>query len=306
MARLRFMAVALLALALAGNSVQPGRSAGQKDSGDARDPYYDVPYSRGTTKSAADDRSCEIYSLTKLGHDADLGRWIAQTIPEMIESKSWQQSGGSGVLRYYAPKNILIVNNSADVLKKVNGFLKNLKTSLPKTKHASVATSKKSTHSNVVPADYRAPALMGTSSPLPEPSGYPVPTPVKAPKHLFHFLIRYEGEGIIDDNVVKFMKVQNLVGNGSKPATASASGNCCPVGTTMPYSGGKAEGVPSQGYSPADPLVSSTPPNTLAPSSPAGSPTTVTNSPAVLATSPPVVASPVAEPKKKGDKKEEK
>src|SRR6266849_6810610 len=36
------------------------------------------------------------------------------------------------------------------------------------------------------------------------PGGYPVPIAPQTPKHLFHFIIRYEGEGIIDSNVVNF------------------------------------------------------------------------------------------------------
>jgi hypothetical protein len=239
MARLRFMATALLALALAGNSVQTGRSAGQNDS--RITPMPTAPY-------WADGHSCVSYSLTDMGYDADLGRWISQTIPEMIESKSWQQSGGSGALRYYAPKNILIVSQSDHVQAKVHDFLKKLKTSPPKTNHASDAATKKSSHASVVPADYREPALMRRSNPLPEPSSYPVPAPVKPPKHLFHFLIRYEGEGIIDDNVVKFMKGYVQPSNDQSDKTASL-----PV-----LGGGLGAGL---GKCPApDPLLSAKPP----------------------------------------------
>jgi len=206
MARLRFMAVALLALALTANSTPMGKSQGQNDSTGGRpvpSPEWNAP---AAPIPPASDRSCVIYSLTEMGYDADLGAWIAQTIPEMIEPSSWKEAGGAGVLRYYAPKNILIVNHSAAVRSKVDDFLKKLKTSLPKTNRTSFATSKKSSHAHIVPAEYRAPAPMWTYNPLPQSSSYPVPAPVKAPKHLFHFLIRYEGDGIIDDNVVKFMK----------------------------------------------------------------------------------------------------
>ena len=43
----------------------------------------------------------------------------------------------------------------------------------------------------------------------PQALGYPVAAPLKQPKHLFHFIIRYEGEGLIDANVVKFAKAMN-------------------------------------------------------------------------------------------------
>jgi hypothetical protein len=234
MARLRFMAVALLALALAGNSAQTGRSQGQASSAGTYTQSTAIP---------ADDRSCVIYSLTDRGYDADLGTWIAQILPDMVEPSSWKGSGGTGVLHYYAPKNILIVNNSAAVRSKVDDFLKKLKTSLPKTSRTKFAANKNPSRANVVPAEYRAPAPTRTANPLPEASSYPVPAPVKAPKHLFHFLIRYEGEGIIDDNVVKFMKgyIQaSKDGNSQTPAGQStAQGSPDP---TPPSSGGTMYG----------------------------------------------------------------
>ena len=200
MARLRFLAVALLALVLAGSPTQTGRSAD-----DSRGTFYTAP-TAGTKVSAIDDGPCVIYALSDMGYDSDLGKWIAQTIPQMIEPTTWQGWGGKGVLSYHAPKNILIIKNSAAVHTKVEGFLKDLKKSLLKGSESASAAGKKSPHSSVVPADHRTPALLRTSSPVPETSSYPVPAPVKQPKHLFHFLIRYEGDGIIDDNVVKFMK----------------------------------------------------------------------------------------------------
>jgi hypothetical protein len=44
-----------------------------------------------------------------------------------------------------------------------------------------------------------------------------VPMSPVGPKHLFHFIIRYEGEGIIDANVAKFAKAlsQEAVSNHS-------------------------------------------------------------------------------------------
>ncbi len=203
MARWRFLALALLALtvALVGSSVPTRRSIGQE---------LIVPSAtlKITDVSGADDRSYSIYSLSDMGYDADFGKWIAETIPEVIEPNSWQKSGGPGVLRYNAAKNYLIVSHSAGVQAKVDGFLRKVKTSLPKGTKTNFAANKKSPHAGIVPASYSAPVLLHPSNPVPEASSYPVPAPVKPPKHLFHFLIRYEGEGIIDDNVVKYMKVQ--------------------------------------------------------------------------------------------------
>lgn len=221
MARLRFMAVALLALAFAGNSTQTARTQCQTTKA-ATEPGYISGLQ--PAKPAQDDRSCVIYSLTDMGYDADLGKWIAETIPDVIEPSSWQPQGGSGVLRYYAPKNILMVKQSKSVQSKVDGFLKDLKASMPKPSAAN-STGKRVPAVGVVPADYREPALLRTSGPVSEAQPYPVPAAVKQPKHLFHFIIRYEGEGIIDDNVVKFMKWQ---AQGEKSAPTAPAPVCQP------------------------------------------------------------------------------
>lgn len=281
MARMRFVGVALLALALAGNSTPMGRTqTGKTQTAELKDRYEGTTTVRPRVKSArTDDRSCVIYSLSDLGYDADLGQWIAQTIPEMIEPSSWKESGGAGVLRYYAPKNILTVNQSAAVQSKVEDFLKNLKTSLPKGRQTNFASGQTAPKTNVVPAEYNAPAPLRASNPLPETSSYPVPAPVKAPKHLFHFLIRYEGEGLIDDNVVKFMKGYidaSKDGSSQVPVQATAHGYAAPTGTVVPSS-----------YTTVSPAQLS--PATLSPSSVA--------SPSVT------VEPPVAQPKQSKDKK---
>ncbi len=222
MARLRFLAVALLALCLVGNPTQTGRSAGQSKEVSSASAI-------GTTTSATDDGCRTIYALADMGYDSDLGRWIAATIPEMIEPRSWEQQGGAGVLRYYAPKNILIIKQPAAIQAKVDGFLKELKKSLPKGSESRSAAGKRTPRASIIPAAYQAPEPLRASSPVPEGSSYPVPAPVKPPKHLFHFLIRYEGDGIIDDNVVKFMKSYYQAEQG--PAAAgkgSYAGNVAP------------------------------------------------------------------------------
>jgi hypothetical protein len=262
MARVRFLAVALLALALAGNPTQTGRTQSQNSASSWATP---MSSSSGTTmaKPTQEDQSCVIYSLTDMGYDAALGKWIAQTIPEMIEPSSWQQRGGSGALSYYAPKNILVVNQSKAIQGKVDGFIKELKASMPKASAANT-TGKMPTHTGVVPAEYREPALLRTSNPVPEPSSYPVAPPVKAPKHLFHFIIRYEGEGIIDDNVVKFMKVQGQSDKPAAPApTYAPAAPVCPA-TPPPGVSEAPQALPSPAYgspppSYATPVPSTTP-----------------------------------------------
>lgn len=231
MARLRFLAVALLALCLVGNPTQTGRSAGQSKETINADPFT------GTKTSAADDGSRTVYALADMGYDSDLGRWIAQTIPEMIEPSSWEGQGGAGVLRYYAPKNILIIKQSAAIQAKVDGFLKDLKKSMRKGSEGRSAAAKKTLSYSIVPAAYQPPEPLRPSSPLPETSSYPIPAPVKPPKHLFHFLIRYEGDGIIDDNVVKFMKAYyKAEKDGVAAGKGAYAGNVSPPASTPPGS----------------------------------------------------------------------
>src|SRR5579875_460780 len=163
MARLRFLAVALLALYLVGNPTQTGRSAGQSKEASSASAI-------GTTTSAADDCSRTIYALADMGYDSDLGRWIAATIPEMIEPRSWEGQGGAGVLRYYAPKNILIIKQPAAIQAKVDGFLKELKKSLPKGSESRSAAGKRTPRASIIPAAYQAPEPLRASSPVPEGS----------------------------------------------------------------------------------------------------------------------------------------
>src|SRR5438876_1472191 len=70
----------------------------------------------------------------------------------------------------------------------------------------------------VVPAKHEEPGLLKASNPVPEQHpNYLVPGPVRQPKHLFHFIIRYEGEGIIDPNVVEAIKAQNSQNSSVAP-----------------------------------------------------------------------------------------
>ncbi len=228
MARLRFWSVAVLALALTGNASQTGRT--QLPSMSSSNSTMSIP--NQTTASpagptASSNCSCVIYALSDHGFDADLGKWIAETLKEMVEPRSWQ---GSCSLRYYAPKNILVINNSSAVHAKIDNFLKEVKTKMPKEKTAHTKTTKNPPRDLVVPAAYRQVNLP------PEPSAYPVPAPVKTPKHLFHFLIRYEGEGIIDDNVVKYMKVQNQAEKSEKKSENNSTSG---FGASPPLRGGE-------------------------------------------------------------------
>ncbi len=172
---------------------------------------------------SAEERTCVTYSLAELGNDPDLGRWVAETIPEVIAPGSWKEKG---VLRYYGPKNLLVIYHTPATQEKVAAFLMSVKRSLPPAHdRARVTAQAPAQEAAVVPADFRLTGRVRGSGSFAEQSpSYPVPAPAARPKHLFHFIIRYEGEGIVDDNVVKAIKSQVPGKTGEKASRA-----CCTV-----------------------------------------------------------------------------
>ncbi len=142
--------------------------------------------------------TCKIYSLADLGGDPELCKWIADTIPQVIEPESWRSiNDKKNTLSYYAPTKVLVVYQTPAVQAQVDEFLQNLK--------KAAASSRPKHDPQVVQAQFNPPAPP-QPSPLQYQGSYPVPMPPAQPKHLFHFIIRYEGAGIIDGNVVKFTK----------------------------------------------------------------------------------------------------
>lgn len=170
--------------------------------------------------TSSSEQTYKIYSLDGMGKDAGFGAWIAETIPEVIAAGTWK---GPGAIRYYAPKNILVVSHSPAVQAQVGAFLTDLKKATPIAKTARVAVRKSTARKNrVTPAAYQDPILLSRPpTAVPEAnSSYPVPVQARTPKHLFHFIIRYEGEGIVDDNIVKAMKAYYKGENASQEAKA--------------------------------------------------------------------------------------
>jgi hypothetical protein len=180
----------------------------------------------GTTPTAAEAQTCVIYSLAEFGDEPELAKWIAETIPEVIEPGSWHQPGVAGkkqVLRYFAPKRVLVVYHTPAVHAKVDAFLKDMKKTLPGGHERTTAAK----DPGIIRARYQAPALIPPANSTAEQNGgYPVPASAKPPKHLFHFIIRYEGEGIVDNNVVQFMKAQ---AGANAPPTSAPACAICPV-----------------------------------------------------------------------------
>jgi hypothetical protein len=72
----------------------------------------------------------------------------------------------------------------------------------------------------------------GKAAPLPEATAanrvnYPIPAPAKPPKHLFHFVIRYEGDGLIDQSAVEACK--SCLSQAAKEEATKASNKPAPA-----------------------------------------------------------------------------
>jgi hypothetical protein len=175
--------------------------------------------------------TCKVYSLRDLGDDPNLCQWIAETIPDVIQPGSWKQDGVK--LSYYAPSKILVVNHTSAVHVQVDQFLQNLKKSLPPQ---NVKANRDTRDSGVVPTQF---ALKDPPRPVgpvqTNPASYPVPFPPQAPKHLFHFIIRYEGDGIIDSSVVKFAKALSNASSISTTRDVGPPSLVCPAPMPMPH-----------------------------------------------------------------------
>jgi len=130
MTRLRFGRSTWLALSFAVALLQAGQAHPQGT--------YGVSLELAASTDAG-DRCYKIYSLDEMGDDPGFGAWIASTIPEVIASGTWK---GPGVIRYYAPKNILVVCHTAAVQAKVDAFLKDVKKSQPSENKATAAMRK--------------------------------------------------------------------------------------------------------------------------------------------------------------------
>src|SRR5207249_2723742 len=111
-------------------------------------------------------------------------------------------------LSYYPPTKILVVYHTPAVQAEVAAFLGNIKKALATSSNRSTAKTTKTTElePNLLPASLFVPQTLrgADSEPLTQPPSLAAPGTAR-PKHLFHFIIRYEGDGVIDANVVEFL-----------------------------------------------------------------------------------------------------
>lgn len=230
---------------------------------------------------------CKVYSLADMGDDPNLCKWIADTIPDVIQPGSWVYSGGAfgggeakRTLSYFAPAKILVINHTPAVHAQVDEFLLTLKKSVVQEKAAAKRDAQ------IVPAQFSVPDQTRSFMPMQAPAP-------QAPKHLLHFIlglgVRYEGEGIIDANVVKFAKALSS-GASSSPGIALTpparpSGAVEADDPVIPASGPTYLRTPPQ-YFPAN--------KTPAPTMPPADPAPPATLPGVIPSGPPVIPSPAS------------
>ena len=238
MAALRFLFVALLSLAIGASLPQFGP---------ASEPDKAVPNgaANGTAATGADDNAAvtSVYPLWKMGYDLELSKWIAETIPEVVEPSTWQSVGGCGVARYNSANGILVVRHSKEVHAKVENFLKDVKQSMPAVTAGAMTTGQRTPGDCVIPAAHQTPSPLRTSSTSQDECPSLPPTAKKSPKHLLHMTIHYEGEGIIDDNVLKYLTSEM----GGKPSYGAPACEVAPPPPNVQGSTGVCLSKASQG-----------------------------------------------------------
>jgi hypothetical protein len=165
---------------------------------------------------------CITYHLGELADDPAFATWIAETIPCVIQPGTWHAEGKSsaekGTIRHFAPAKILVVSHTQAVHAQVDAFLKDIKKSLPHVGQRQKAHG-------IMPAQFLSNAATSADSSRSADTAksskttYPVPAPLQQPKHLFHLVLRYEGEGIVDAQVVEVLK--GLTGQAGVSEAAS-------------------------------------------------------------------------------------
>lgn len=226
----------------------------------------------------------KVYSLADLGDDPTLCNWIAQTIPQVIQPDSWVTNDCVGncytKVVANASAKILVVCQTAAVHAEVEAFLRSMSQTVAQNRQRQVPTSsaKFATSPSVLPAQFVTPNDAGSTPPMP----YPVPPQTKQPKHLFHFIIRYEGDGVIDANVADYLKAVygNLSGEQKArtidpptsysaepcvPTYMTPSGPVCVPETMCPPPGFGSRLSPAGYYVPPPPPLQPLAPGSMAP-----------------------------------------
>ena len=180
-------------------------------------------------------RPASLYPLSAISDDPALGKWLADTIPSVIEPGTWSQTQGAGrhQISYFPPGKVLVVYHTRAVQEKVDGLIKQVKKAVP----AATAARPTRTDRSVVRTDYVEPSPLPSADAGPK-TPYLVPPPLKSPKHLFHMILRYEGDGLVDANVTELIKGVTGIGtpkNEEKKDTEEKSSKASPLNQLMHF-----------------------------------------------------------------------
>jgi hypothetical protein len=208
---LRFQDRTLLLVAVAVSLLQATRSESQLTT---RIPSLPPP-----AEAVPADTTCAVYSLSDLGDDPSVGLWVADTLLKLMDSGAWRGEGsGRWLLNYHPQSRVLVVHHTPVVQAKIESFLRDVKKALPQS-------ARSGPEMQVIQAGGTAPAVVRPSGPaapayLSGPPAYIVPGPKQQPKHLFHFIIRYEGDGLGEAGPVDDDKTSP----GKSPVVAESAG----------------------------------------------------------------------------------
>ena len=176
-----------------------------------------LPEARARDAVDQNGLTCVIYGMNDVADDPNLGGWIAETLPGVIQPQSWRQAGGPGVVSYYGPGQLMVVYQTPAAHAEVEKFLANAKRARSKPLPMRATANSIGIESGTAQVQFTAPALTRTAeAPTGTKSTYPIPPPLQHPKHLFHFMIRYEGDGSTVDTGVSLAKA--LVGDAGPVA----------------------------------------------------------------------------------------
>jgi hypothetical protein len=218
MARSRFPVMTVLTVILAATCWQSAWAQSSPGAGTVDTTTVPTPLTSSSPASWAvqitrsvpgSDTTCVVYPLSGFSADPHFAKWVADTIPEVVEPTTWSQSGGAGRVRYHAASQVLVIHQTTAVHAKVETFLKDLKKATPPARFAAQSSFGEVLPEmpRVVQAQYSEPPLAkAVPAVAAAGSSYLVPPPVSQPKHLFHLIIRYEGDGTSDGSVSGLLK----------------------------------------------------------------------------------------------------
>ena len=137
-----------------------------------------------------------------------------------------------------------MISHTPAIHKQVDAFLSQIKEAMPNTPTPSPNWQTPS-NQGVVPATYSVvPRMMQMvrgqvpGTPPPPPQRMPRTGSESRPKHRFQFSVFYEGDGLIDDNVVELIKAQAGVPSTPIPAVSGAvTGASCSNGACISIPG---------------------------------------------------------------------